>query len=191
VKDTATDWEKVAAEKTGFCNFVYVHDVPYRNAIFSKLDAYKRVDAGGRCVNNMAGWTVPDKPNRLAGKLQFLKRYKFTLAVENVIWPGYLTEKLIDPMFANSIPIYIGDPQARIHFDPASYIDFSAFGSMKAMLDFVREVDNDRALYLKMLAAPFYRENRVPDFAKRERIMAFFDRIFETALARRARKATA
>ncbi len=60
-----------------------------------------------------------------------------------------MTEKLVDPMFAHSIPIYIGDPQAQLSFDPASYIDFACFPNMKQMMEFVREVDNNPALYLR------------------------------------------
>ena len=53
------------------------------------------------------------------------------------------------------------------------------------MLEFVREVDNDRNLYLKMLAAPYFRNNEVLDYARDETALAFFDRIFAAALARR------
>ena len=67
----------------------------------------------------------------------------------------------------------------------SSYIDFTRFSSLKQMLEFVREVDNDRALYLKLLAAPHYRNNVIPDYARDERTLAFFDRIFAAADARR------
>jgi hypothetical protein len=187
LKRPDTDWEQVASEKTEFCNFVYEHEVPHRNAVFDLLSEYRRVDAAGRCRNNMHGWTPPMVPNRLEGKLGFLRRYKFTLAIENAIWPGYTSEKLVDPMLVNSIPIYIGDPQAKLSFDPASYVDATSFASIPAMLEFVREVDNDRALYLKMLAAPYYRDNRVPDYARDETTLAFFDRIVAAAMARRLR----
>jgi hypothetical protein len=186
IKDANTDWEKVAAEKTKFCNYVYRHTVPYRERIFTELNECKRVDAAGSCGNNMNGWRVPLAPNRLAGKLDFFSRYKFTLALENMIWPGYMTEKIVDPMYVNSIPIYVGDPQACESFNTDSYIDSTVFGTWRRMLEFIREVDNDRDLYLKMLAAPFYRDNRVPDYARDERTLAFFDRIFERALARRS-----
>jgi alpha(1,3/1,4) fucosyltransferase len=185
IKSPATDWERIASEKSRFCNFVYRHDLPYRNAIFSQLNEYERVDAAGRCMNNMNGWMVPREPNRLQGKLEFLRNYKFTLAVENNIWPGYSTEKLVDPMYVASIPIYIGDPQAKAHFNTASYIDFSAFGSLKELLAFVREVNSDRDLYIKMLAAPFYHANTIPEFARDSVTLTFFDRIFAAALARR------
>jgi alpha(1,3/1,4) fucosyltransferase len=185
VKTTDIDWEKIVREKTEFCNFVYLHEVPYRDAIFTRLNTYKRVDAAGRAMNNMKGWTVPMAPSRVAAKVEFFRRYKFTLAVENTIWPGYMTEKLADPMFADSIPIYVGDPQAQLSFDTDSYIDFARFSSMKEMLEFVREVDNNRDLYLKMLAAPYYRGNAIPSYARDETTLAFFDRIVEMASAGR------
>jgi hypothetical protein len=185
IKRAGADWERIAAEKTAFCNFVYLHEVPFRDAIFRTVNAYKPVDAAGRHLNNMNGWMVPYAPSRVAAKIDFFRRYKFTLAIENTIWPGYTTEKLVDPMFAHSIPIYVGDPQAKASFDPASYIDFACFSGMKHMLEFVRAVDNDRDLYMKMLAAPFYRGNKVPDYAREDNILAFFDRIADAALARR------
>jgi hypothetical protein len=185
VKTADREWEKVAAGKTEFCNFVYFHEVPYRNKIFSMLERYKRVDAAGRCMNNMNAWCVPCAPNRLAGKVAFFKRYKFSLAVENMVWPGYMTEKLVDPMYADSIPVYVGDPLAGNVFNPEGYIDLARFGNLQEMIEFVREVDNDRDLYLKMLAAPYYRKNRIPDCAREDKILAFFDRIFEAAMVRR------
>jgi len=185
VKRSDTDWEKIAAEKTGFCNFVYMHEVPFRDAIYRKLNQYRTVDSAGRHLNSMNGWTVPMSPNRATGKVEFFRRYKFTLAVENTIWPGYTTEKLVDPMYAGSIPVYVGDPLAAHSFNPASYVDFSCFPTMKQVLEFIREVDNNRGLHLKMLAAPFYRNNEIPAYARENTILAFFDRIITAALSRR------
>jgi hypothetical protein len=185
LKRSDTDWEKVAAGKTHFCNFVYLHPVAYRDAIFRTLNTYKPVDAAGKHLNSMNGWMVPTTPSRVAGKIDFFRRYKFTLAIENSIWPGYMTEKLVDPMFAHSVPIYVGDPQAQLSFDTSSYIDIARFSEIKQMLEFVREVDNDPALYLRMLAAPNYRNNALPDYARDARTLAFFDRIFANALTRR------
>ena len=94
-----------------------------------------------------------------------------------------MTEKLVDPMFAHSIPIYVGDPQALRSPSTRRAISTSrASPDLKQMLEFVREVDNDRALHLKMLAAPYYRNNTIPDYARDARALAFFDRIFAAAL---------
>jgi alpha(1,3/1,4) fucosyltransferase len=185
IKSADMNWERIAAEKTEFCNFVYLHGVPFRDALFRRLSEYKKVDSAGPHLNNMGGWTVPMSPNRVAGKVEFFRRYKFTLAVENIIWPGYMTEKLVDPMYAWSIPIYVGDPQAKRDFDPAGYIDFTGYAAMNEMLEFVHEVDKNRDLYLKMLSTPYLRSNRLPAYARDETILAFFDRIAEAALSRR------
>ena len=90
-------------------------------------------------MNNMNGWSVPREPNRLQGKLDFLRDYKFTLAVENNIWPGYTTEKLVDPMFAGSIPIYVGDPQANSTSIPkATSISVASTRCSKCWISFGR-----------------------------------------------------
>ena len=182
VKPDDSDWEYVASTKNNFCNFIYSHPVSFRNAIFAACNKYKHVVAAGRCENNMDGWLLP---NDDLGKINFLRPYKFTLAIENSIWPGYLTEKLVEPMLVNSIPIYVGDPLAPQTFNRESYIDYSSFDSIKHMVDFVREIDNDKSLYLKMLSVPFYRDNRVPGYAKESVIKAFFDSIFDEVKRRR------
>jgi alpha(1,3/1,4) fucosyltransferase len=185
VKDPNTDWQKLARQKTSFCNFIYRQPVSYRDTILQMLKQYKHVDSAGPHLNNLSAWTVPKVPNRLIPKINFLQRFKFTLAIENSIWPGYMTEKLVDPMYAASLPIYVGDPKAMLTFNPDSYIDFSCFANMKEMIEFVREVDNDDELYLRMLAAPFYRDNAIPKFARDDTIRAFFDRIAQAVFARR------
>jgi hypothetical protein len=185
VKSPETDWERVAAEKTEFCNAVYSWDVAFRNRIVEQLGHYGRVVRAGSVMNSMEGWRVPDAPSRVAGKTAFMRRYKFTLAVENAIWPGYTTEKLVDPMYVASIPIYVGDPQAATTFDPASYVDTTRFASLREAFAYVRQLDRDPALYVETLARPWYRGNTVPDYAKDSTIAAFFERIFAAALERR------
>ena len=182
IKSEDSDWEQIAAAKVRFCNFIYSRQLAFRNLIFQSLNNYKRVDAGGACQNNMRGWKVPGGD---LGKLAFLKLFRFTLAVENGAWPGYATEKLVQPMLVNSIPIYMGDPLISHSFDPDSFIDYTRFSSIREMLDFVIQVDQDRSLYLKMLAAPFFRNNEVPAYARDEVVLTFFDKIFAEVLRRR------
>lgn len=183
VKSDNTDWEKVAAEKTRFCNFVYSHDVAFRNHIFHLLNAHRRVDSAGSCLNNMNGCQVPHGDHTLdfKAKLNFIGSYKFTLAVENAIWPGYQTEKIVHPKYVNSIPIYVGDPLARNVFDTAGYVDITCFRTLREMIEFVLAVDSDRKLYMEMLSAPHYRNNLVPSLADEAEITRFFDRIFGAA----------
>ncbi len=115
--------EEILASKTKFCNFLYSHKVPYREAFFSQLSGYKKVDAPGKSMNNMPGIDAHYKGDKWDVKKQFLSPYKFTIAFENDIYPGYQTEKLYDAMLTNSIPIYCGDPLVGDIFNTKSFIN--------------------------------------------------------------------
>lgn len=123
IKGTDYDAEKVAASKTKFCNFLYSHKVSYREAFFSQLSKYKRVDAPGRSMNNMPGIDMLYSGDKWEVKRKFLSPYKFTIAFENDIYAGYQTEKLYDAMLAQSIPIYFGDPFVSEIFNTKSFIN--------------------------------------------------------------------
>ncbi|MDB4902145.1 MAG: hypothetical protein JWQ63_1426 [Mucilaginibacter sp.] len=115
--------ENVLASKTKFCNFLYSHKVPYREEFFKQLSKYKKVDAPGKSMNNMGTIDSLFKGDFWERKKQFLNPYKFTIAFENYVYPGYQTEKLYDAMETNSIPIYCGDPFIGNVFNTSSFIN--------------------------------------------------------------------
>ncbi|GGH15292.1 glycosyltransferase family 10 domain-containing protein [Mucilaginibacter phyllosphaerae] len=131
VKPPNFDAEKGAAGKTHFCNFLYSHRVAYREEFFRQLSSYKKVDAPGRSMKNMAGIDEQYTGDIWERKRQFLQGYKFTIAFENYVYPGYQTEKLYDAMFTNSIPIYFGDPHIGKIFNTASFINAADYISIK------------------------------------------------------------
>jgi len=127
IKKSGYDAGAVAASKTKFCNFLYSHRVPYREAFFTELSKYKKVDAPGRSMNNMPAIDTLYNGDKWEVKKQFLSPYKFTIAFENDIFPGYQTEKLYDAMIADSIPIYCGDPFVSDIFNPKSFINAAEY----------------------------------------------------------------
>lgn len=116
------DAEAILASKTNFCNFLYSHRVPYREAFFKQLSKYKKVDAPGKSMNNMPPIDGSNN-DRWVTKRNFLSPYKFTIAFENYVYPGYQTEKLYDAMRSNSIPIYCGDPNIGEIFNAKSFVN--------------------------------------------------------------------
>ncbi|MES2425758.1 MAG: glycosyltransferase family 10 [Bacteroidota bacterium] len=122
---------ETANTKTRFCNFLYTHRVNYRERFFKQLSAYKTIDAPGRSMNNMQSIDELFKGNMWERKRQFLLNYKFTIAFENYIYPGYQTEKLYDAMLTNSIPIYFGDPLISSIFNKASFINAADYMEVK------------------------------------------------------------
>lgn len=127
VKPDDYDTAEIFKQKKHFCNFLYSHHVPYREAFFRQLSKYKKVDAPGKSMNNTAGIDTLYQGNTWERKRQFLNGYKFTIAFENYVYPGYQTEKLYDAMQANSIPIYCGDPGIGKIFNTGSFINAGDF----------------------------------------------------------------
>lgn len=129
LKKAGYDYEKLLASKTKFCNFLYSAPVPYREAFFKQLSKYKKIDAPGLSMNNMPGIDTLYQGDKWEVKRQFLSPYKFTIAFENQIFPGYQTEKLYDAMLAETIPIYCGDPFVSDIFNTQSFINTTDYNN--------------------------------------------------------------
>ena len=123
VKVPELDINKLVDSKIKFCNFLYSHKVKYREEFFKELSKYKKVDAPGKSMNNMASIDTLYKGDIWERKRQFLQPYKFTIAFENYSYPGYQTEKLYDSMTMNSLPIYCGDTFIGDIFNTNSFIN--------------------------------------------------------------------
>jgi hypothetical protein len=127
VKQPDHDAEGILAQKKHFCNFLYSHRVPYREEFFRQLSKYKKVDAPGRSMNNMPAIDSRYAGGKWESKRKFLSEYKFTIAFENYVYPGYQTEKLYDAMQADSIPIYCGDPLIGSIFNTSSFVNTAEY----------------------------------------------------------------
>lgn len=131
VKNPQRNLDEIIRSKKRFCNFVYSTPIAYREEFFRQLSKYKKIDAPGKSMNNMAWINNNNTIYKWAVKRQFLSQYKFTISFENYVYPGYQTEKLYDPMFANSIPIYCGDPLVNKIFNTESFLNASSYLPLK------------------------------------------------------------
>ncbi len=123
VKPVNYNARNILGQKKHFCNFLYSYPVTYREEFFRQLSRYKKVDAPGRSMNNMQNIDKIYKGDVWERKRQFLSDYKFTIAFENYVYPGYQTEKLYDAMQADSLPVYCGDPFIGKIFNTVSFIN--------------------------------------------------------------------
>lgn len=169
--------------KSFFCDFIYSNArSPDRLEFCQQLSQYKRVECPGMALRNR----FPLGPG-YRDKQAFQAQCKFSIAFENTYFPGYVTEKLSDPLVAGSVPIYLGDPLGVPFLNPASFIDvrglmFKVQGS--AVLDFSRviehiiEVDNNPELYAAYAGAPPFVNNEIPAAIADETYLEFWRQIF-------------
>lgn len=139
-----------------FCNFVYSNSNladPFREFFFRELSKYKKIDSGGRLLNNI-GSPVQDK-------LSFIKDYKFTISFENSSVRGYTTEKIIEPMSVDSMPIYWGNPEVNLDFNVDSFLWIKDKTKVKEMIDYIVYLDENDDQYLKKLSEPWLTDNQL------------------------------
>ena len=160
-----------------FCSFVVSNGgCDVRNNFFQKLSKYKKVDSGGRFLNNI-GYTVEDKR-------KFQSEYKFAITFENNAYRpqhiGYTTEKIMEAMCSNTIPIYWGNPKIDLEFNTNSFINWYDFKSEDDMIEYLIELDKDDSKYLEKLKNFWFVDNIIPENNKEENIKNFLYKIFET-----------
>lgn len=161
-------------KKHHFCNFTYSKGIPNRVEFFQKLCEYKFVQSTGSVMNN-TGY-------RMRSKTKELKSYKFTIAFENSIQPGYVTEKLLDPLVAGSVPIYWGDESILGDFNKKSFIYANDYATLNDLVEYVKEVDNNDELYYSYLSEPIFGEHQEKALNEPKRV---FDYIYTNLIQKK------
>ena len=159
----------------GFCSYVVTNSGradPLRTAFFKELSKYKPVASGGRYMNNVGG--------PVADKAAFCRGYKFNIAFENCASPGYVTEKVMQPLSWFSVPVYFGAPDIEKDFTPECMVRVRDAADVERAIDEIVALDRDDEAYLKRVSAPCLVE---PHGRHMERLEEFLVKIFNQPLS--------
>ncbi|ANW96822.1 hypothetical protein AXE80_11260 [Wenyingzhuangia fucanilytica] len=165
-----------------FCNFIYGNPDahPNRDLLFHMLNKYKKVDSLGAHLKNTNIDIEPRNGNWYQGSIDIKSEYKFSLSLENSLMKGYTTEKIISSFQAKSIPIYWGNPNVTKEIDPDGFINCHDYESFDHVVEKVKEIDNDKTKYLKMLQSAkslFFEETFHEN--QNKKLLLFFENIFD------------
>lgn len=131
--------------KTDFCSFVVsnARGAKERQEMFEKLCMYKKVNSGGRFLNNIG--------NPIVDKIEFESKHKFSICFDNCKYRGYTTEKIVEAFAAKTVPIYWGDPEVTKVFNPKAFVNVMDYPTMEDAIERIKIIDSDDDLYLSML----------------------------------------
>eukprot|EP01083_Nonionella_stella_P307124 1078384_1 len=134
----AQTWDAIYANKTEFCVMIvksiyqrgkYFPDALVRHVTFRMLSQqYKQCHSRGQ------SYVFPDTITRCASELGdigtfiCMKPYKFAITMENTLKAGYMSEKIFNGIFADTVPIYFGLPdieEYNINMDRFVYCNVS------------------------------------------------------------------
>lgn len=132
-----------------FMCHVYTNPVPNRALAASILsDRFEKVDVYGRPHQMKLEDTNLAKHN-------VVSQYKFSLAFENCIQSGYVTEKLFHARVANTIPVYWGAHDVSTDFDPDGFIHFNG-GYDNELVPKIQYLLDDQDAYISMISKPIF-----------------------------------
>lgn len=147
---------EILLEKPFFANFIAGHESEFniRGDFFKRLSEYKRVESFGSYLNNQENNQIVTIKN----KTEQQKKCKFTLCFESTKHEGFITEKITDAFFADTIPVYYGSSDVTHYFNENAFINCSDYDSFEAVIQKIIEIDNDDEKYLSMLRQPIFRD---------------------------------
>jgi len=115
--------------RTKFACTFFSNPQPIRLAALKALQGLGEVDLFGKAV---------ERPIRF--KEEVAKNYKFVVCFENDLYPGYITEKLVDAYKCGAVPLYWGDLGSDTFLNRESFINLKDFKSLDEFIEYLRHM---------------------------------------------------
>jgi hypothetical protein len=156
--------------KKHFCAFLYYQSYPHRDRLFHLISTIQPViPLGKACSNKPKPSTTrfinndKDTYNDIAVRLY--SSFRFVLAVENTWKEGYFTEKIINPIIANSVPLYWGHPSVFEYINKKRVIYIPEYTD-ESLLELVKNMTEEQ--YQLILSETWYTDKGKPDVIQKE-----------------------
>jgi len=84
-------------------------------------------------------------PNKVEDKHKVIQGFKFCFCIENTQEIGYITEKIIDSIKAETIPVYVGAPDINNYVPSNCFININSFNNLNELYDFLNNISEENA----------------------------------------------
>ena len=109
---------------------------------------YKKVDGFGKAFDKF----------EKRSKRDILKEYKFCFCPENSIYPGYITEKLVEAWDAGVVPLWSGSNISVPFINQNSFVNYQNFNQISEFIKKIMLLDKDFDKYVDIYEQPFLLE---------------------------------
>jgi hypothetical protein len=133
--------------KTGFASSFINNPHPLRLRAIQSLSNIGTIVQYGRSVNNY----VDDK-------LSESRKFWFNICFENDLFPGYVTEKILEAWLAGAIPLYWGDDAGQL-LNPKAFINLKEFSSLEEFTNYIGHLYGNKERMLAMINQPLLNSN--------------------------------
>jgi hypothetical protein len=77
-------------------------------------------------------------------KFEIAKEYKFQFCFENDLYPGYVTEKLINAYLCDNVPLYWGDLGKGDTFNRKAFLNLADYDGIETFSQYISEISKVR-----------------------------------------------
>lgn len=140
--------EQISSRKK-FCAIIIGNPVPNRLQCVSALNKYLPVDCFGKAFNNVY----------TGDKVELLTQYRWNICFENAIYPGYITEKLLQARVAGCLPIYYGDDTVTFDFNKFGFLHYNKCSSLESLVDLIKFMDSNYEMLYRIVKQPYFYGN--------------------------------
>lgn len=94
-----------------------------------------------------------------SSKADFQRKCKFTLCFESTKHDGFVTEKITDAFFADTIPVYFGSEEVFSIFNREALIYCPSREAFRETIERIVSLDQNDDAYLRMLNQPLFNQH--------------------------------
>jgi hypothetical protein len=167
-------------EKKKFCCILTNNDMGIRKNHYPafinlSMDNGLMTESRGRFLQNM-----PPLGGDELDKLSYIDSFKFNMCYDNGEYDGWITEKLIHPIYKGCIPIYWGCKTVGEEFNKDRFIHARNYDNIHNMWDDVMELTYNKRMFKEIQSQPCFPNNKIPDCANPEHLIEKLKRIVES-----------
>lgn len=134
--------------RKNFCCIMIGNPVENRIQVAMKLNEYREVHGYGKVFGNYVS----------GNKIDVLKQYRFNICFENAIYPGYITEKLLEAKVAGCVPIYYGDDTFSTDFNKNCAINYKDFNNINDLYKEIKSLDENEEYFKQVVSEPLFKK---------------------------------
>ena len=165
---------KVPQKKTKFCCVLTNNGLGYRGVAYPAFLEFSAdndllTESRGKFLRNCP--PLDDNGYNEKSKLTYIRDFKFNLCYDNTDVDGWVTEKLIHPMYEGVIPIYWGAKDVIEEFNEDGFVHVRNFDSLEHLHNCVLEINNNDDLFTEIQTQPCFPHNRIPDIVNPDNLI--------------------
>jgi hypothetical protein len=146
----------------------------YRNEFINKLEnAGFHIDMAGKYKNNIGYLIAGDYTS--INLINFMKEYKIVLSLENSQLDDYITEKIINPIRAGTIPLYYGSNHINEYINQERFIKVNSTNLESTFTEIHHLLTDNRYWLEKANKSPFIKtsESHLEEISLQMKILIY------------------